>query len=50
MSDPSSEYTRSLYARSPKFRLARINHSRKRQGRPLIASLDQIRLRIPVAE
>ena len=40
-------YHRELYQRSPKHRLARINHTRRRQGRPEAVSLDECKLRIP---
>lgn len=41
-------YHRELYQRSAKHRLARINHSRRRQGYPEVESLDQCKLRIPL--
>lgn len=41
-------YHRELYQRSAKHRLARINHSRRRQGYPEVASLDECKLRIPL--
>lgn len=42
------EYHRELYRKSAKHRLARINHSRRRQGYPEAQSLDECKLRIPV--
>lgn len=41
-------YHRELYQRSPKHRLARINHARRRRGAPEIADLSETRLRIPL--
>ena len=38
-------YHRSLYHKSEAHRIARINHTRRRRGMPLIASLDEIKLR-----
>lgn len=50
MSDWAGEiaYNRALYAKSPKERLRRINYDRARRGSPLLASLDDARLRIPM--
>jgi len=41
-------YNRGLYAKSPVERLRRINYARARRGAPLIASLDETVLRIPL--
>lgn len=41
-------YNRALYAKSPRERLRRINYDRKRRGAPLINSLDETNLRIPL--
>jgi len=41
-------YHRSLYQRSERHRLARINHSRRQRGAPEIASLAETTLRIPL--
>lgn len=46
--DPKIAYNRKLYAKSPIERLRRINYDRKRRGAPLIASLDETKLRIPL--
>lgn len=51
MSDYAEEvaYNRSLYAKSDRERLRRINYTRKREGRPLLASLEQsTKLRLPL--
>lgn len=40
-------YNRALYWKSPKHRLARINHARRRRGSPEIASLDQAGMSVP---
>lgn len=42
------EYHRELYRKSAKHRLARINHTRRRQGYPEAKSLDECKLRIPL--
>lgn len=49
MSDYAEEvaYNRELYAKSPVERLRRINYDRKRRGAPLLASLEQSKLRVP---
>jgi hypothetical protein len=41
-------YHKALYAKSAAHRLARINHTRRREGRAEITSLDQAKLRIPI--
>lgn len=46
--DPKIAYNRRLYAESERERLRRINYSRKRRGAPLIASLSETKLRIPL--
>jgi len=38
-------YHRSLYQKSVAHRIARINHTRRRRGMPLIDDLSQVRLR-----
>lgn len=38
-------YHRCLYQKSDAHRLARINHTRRRRGMPLITSLDEVKLR-----
>lgn len=43
-------YHRALYAKSATHRLARINHTRKRRGMPLVTSLDQLKLRCPLPQ
>lgn len=50
MSDYAEEiaYNRALYQKSPRERLRRINYDRARRGAPLITSLSQARLRIPL--
>lgn len=41
-----SEYERARYRSAPAYRLRRINHTRARRGQPLVASLDEVNLRI----
>ena len=50
MTEASEEvaYNRALYAKSPRERLRRINYDRARRGAPLISSLSETRLRIPL--
>lgn len=40
-----SAYERDRYRRDPAYRLRRINHTRAMRGRPLVASLAEIRPR-----
>lgn len=40
-----SNYERGRYQRDPAYRLRRINHTRAMRGRPLVASLDDVRPR-----
>jgi hypothetical protein len=42
------EYNRELYRKSPRERLRRINYDRKRRGAPLITSLEEAKLRLPL--
>lgn len=51
MSDYAQEiaYTRALYAKSARYRLYRINASRRQRGAPEIQSLEETKLRIPVS-
>ncbi len=46
--DDPVAYNKQLYAKSPRERLRRINYTRARRGVPLIASLDETRLRKPL--
>lgn len=46
--DDPVAYNRRLYAKSPRERLRRINYDRKRRGAPLIASLEETTLRLPL--
>ncbi|GGO96400.1 hypothetical protein [Stakelama pacifica] len=49
--DPATvAYNRALYQKSPRERLRRINYDRKRRGAPLLNSLDETRLRIPLGD
>jgi hypothetical protein len=41
-------YNRALYAASPRERLRRINYTRQRRGMPVLASLGDAKLRLPV--
>lgn len=43
-------YHRSLYQRSERERLRRINYTRAREGRPLAASLAECKLRVPLSK
>lgn len=40
-----SEYERNRYHRDPAYRLRRINHTRALRGKPLVASLDEVKAR-----
>ncbi len=46
--DDPVAYNRELYAKSPRERLRRINYDRQRRGAPLIAALDETKLRLPL--
>lgn len=48
--DDPVAYNRDLYSRSPRERLRRINYTRARAGRPLAASLDECKLRVPLSD
>lgn len=46
--DDPVAYNRHLYGKSERERLRRINYSRVRRGRPVIASLSETTLRLPM--
>ena len=46
--DDPVAYNKRLYAASPRERLRRINYDRARRGAPLISSLSETKLRIPL--
>jgi hypothetical protein len=48
--DDPVAYNRALYAKSPRERLRRINHSRRQRGSAEIASLADSKLVIPLSE
>lgn len=37
------------YRTDPAYRLVRVNEKRARDGKPLLASLDEVELRVPVS-
>ena len=47
--DDPVAYNRELYAKSGRERLRRINYSRRQRGTPEIASLADVKLRLPVS-